>query len=146
MLNGDHVTQSHEHYNYRAYFETLLSYDTDAASSYFSNSYWYLDNGDINSCEPMNETHTSATNNGFIARWRRLSGSREVQLQFKLTKARPSFYLMNKTSYKKIIFKFLDVYQMVRRMQPNPLFLSAHETALAEGALAWYNMTSVDRV
>ena len=119
MLNGDHVTQSHEHYNYRAYFETLLSYDTDAASSYFSNSYWYLDNGDINSCEPMNETHTSATHDSFISRWSRDSGSRDVQLlwhlltdlcnvplfllprvplQIKLTKALPSFSLMNKTA------------------------------------------------
>jgi len=30
MLNGVSVTQLHEHYNYRAYFETLLTYGTDA--------------------------------------------------------------------------------------------------------------------
>jgi len=45
MLNGVPVTQSHEHYNYRNYPETLLTYGTDAASSHLSNSYWYLDNG-----------------------------------------------------------------------------------------------------
>jgi len=28
----------------------------------------------------MAETHTSATNDGFIARWSRLSGSRDAQL------------------------------------------------------------------
>jgi len=80
MLNGVPGTQSHEHSNYRAYLETLLTYGTDAASSYFSNSYWYLDSGDMNSCDPMPETHTSATNDGFIACWSRMSVSRDVQL------------------------------------------------------------------
>jgi hypothetical protein len=117
MANGVPVTQSHELYNYRAYLETLLTYGTDAASSHLSNSYWYLDTGDMQPRDPTAETHTSAINNGFIARWSRLSGSRDVQLlgrlhtdlcnvplfllprvplQIKLTKARPSFYLMNK--------------------------------------------------
>ena len=31
MLNVVPVTQSHEHYNYRAYLETFVSYGTDAA-------------------------------------------------------------------------------------------------------------------
>ena len=33
---------------------------------------------------------------------------------------------------------------MIRIVQPNPLIMSAHESALAEGALARYNMTRVD--
>jgi len=112
----------------------------------------------------MAETHTSSTNDGFIARWSRLSGSRDVQIfgrlhtdlcnvplfllprvqqHIKLAKARPSFYLMNKTADSKTTFKFLDAYLMVRRVQPNPLILSAHERALIEGALARYNITRV---
>jgi len=79
MVNGVPVTQSHEYYNYRAYLETLLTYDTDAASSHLSNSYWYLNKGDMQPSDPTAETHTSATNDGFIARWSRLSGSRDVQ-------------------------------------------------------------------
>ena len=67
-----------------------------------------------------------------------------VQLQIKLPKARPSFYLMNKTADMKTNFKFLDDYLMVKRVQPNPLILSAHERAQAEEALARYNMTRVD--
>ena len=47
MLNVVPVSQSHEHYNYRAYLEYLLKYGTDAASSRLSYSYWYLDSGDI---------------------------------------------------------------------------------------------------
>ena len=124
---------------------------------------WYLDNGDMNSCDPMAETHTSATNDGFIALWSRLSGIRDVQffgrlhtdlcnvplfllpkvqLQMKMTKVRPSFYMMNKSADTKTTFKFLDAYLMVS-VQPNPLILTAHETALALGALARYNRTSV---
>jgi hypothetical protein len=138
MLNRVPVTQSHEHYNYSAYLETLFTYGTDAASSHLSNSYWCLDNGDMNSCDPMAETRTSATNDGFIASWSRLIGSRDlqifgrlhtvlcnvplfllpkVQLQIKMTKARPSFYLMNKTADTKTTFKFLDAYLVVRRVQ-----------------------------
>jgi hypothetical protein len=64
-----------------------------------------------------------------------------VQLQIQLAKARPSFYLMNKTADTKTTFKFLDAYLMVRRVQPNPLILSAHETEVQKGALARYNMT-----
>jgi len=48
---------------------------------------------------------------------------------------------MNKTADTKTTFKFLDAYLMVRRVQPNPLILSAHETEVQKGALARYNMT-----
>jgi len=80
MVNGVPVTQSHEHYYYRSYLQTLLTFGTDAACSHLSNSYWYLDTGDMQPSDPTAETHTSATNDRFIARWSRLSGSRDVQL------------------------------------------------------------------
>jgi len=115
--------------------------------------------------DPTAETHTSATNNGFIARWTRLSGSRDFQLlgrlhtdlcnvplfllprvplQIKLTKARPSVYLMNESADTKTTFQFLDAYLLVRRVQPKPAILEAQEKALEKGALARYNMTRVD--
>ena len=78
MDNGVPVTQSHEHYNYRAYLETLLTYGTDAASSHLSNSYWHLDTGDMQPSDPKATTHTSAANDGFISRWCRLRDSRDV--------------------------------------------------------------------
>ena len=156
--------QSHGHYNYRAFLGTLINYGTDAASSHLSNSYWYLDTGDMQPSVPTAETHTSATNDGFIARWSRLSGSRDVQLlgrlhtdmfnvplfllprvplQIKLTNARPSFYLMNKSADTKTTFKFLDAYLLVRRVQPNPAILEAHKKALEKWALVRYNTTRV---
>jgi hypothetical protein len=165
MVNGARVTQSHEHYNYRAYLEPLLTYGTDAASSHLSNSYWYLDTGDMQPSDPTAETHTSATNDGILSRWSRLSGSRDVQLlgrlhtdlcnvalfllprvplQIKLKNARPSFYLIYKSADTETTFKFLDAYLLVRRVQPNPVILQAQEKALDKGALARYNMTGVD--
>ena len=137
MLNGVPVTQSHVHLNFRTYLETLLTYETYGASSHLSNSYWYLDNGDMLPSDPTAETYTSAKNDGFIARWSRLSCSRyillfvrlrndrcivplfllpSVTLQVKLTKARPRFYLMNKSSDTKTSFKFLDAYRLLGRV------------------------------
>jgi len=51
-LNGVNITQLGDLYNYRAYFETILSLRNDAASSHFANSYCYKDAGDILPCDP----------------------------------------------------------------------------------------------
>jgi len=51
---------------------------------------------------------------------------------------------MKETADTKTNFKFLDAYLMVRRVQPNPLTLSAHETVLVDRAYARYNMTRID--
>jgi len=67
-----------------------------------------------------------------------------VPLQIKLTKARPSFYLMNKSADTETTFKFLDAYLLVRRVQTSPAILEATEKALEKGALARYNMTRVE--
>jgi hypothetical protein len=60
MFNCFPVTQSPERFNFRAYLETLLTYGTDTTSSHLSNSYWYLDPGDMQPSDPTAETHTSA--------------------------------------------------------------------------------------
>jgi hypothetical protein len=78
MVNGVPITQSHEHYNYRAYLETLLTYGTYAASSHLSNYYWYLVTRDMQPSDPTAETHTSATKDGIISFRSTLSGSRDV--------------------------------------------------------------------
>jgi len=131
--------------------QNLLTYGTDAATSHFTNTYRYLQTGDMQPCEPTAETHTATTNEVFIARWTRLSGSRDVELfvrlqsvlsnlplfmlpgvklQIKLTKARPSYYPLNKTADSKTIFKLLDAYLLVRRLHPNPAISLAQTMAL----------------
>ena len=108
---------------------------------------------------------TGTTNKGFIARWNRIIQSNEVQLYgrlhsdfcnvpqyllpgvrllIKLTKARPSFYLMNKTADSKTTFKFLDAQLIVKCIKAHPNILIAHHTPLEKGFLARYNFTKVE--
>jgi len=161
-LNGLTITQATELYNYRSYFETLLTYGSDAATTHLTNAFWYLDDGDLLPCDP---TAADAKNKGFITRWKRIKQSKEVQLsgrihsdicnvplylipgvrmQIKLTKAMPSLYLMNKDAEKKMFFKFLDARLLVNRVRPSPSLLLAHNIALGKGALARYNLTRVE--
>ena len=100
--------------------------------------------------DPMAETHTTSTNDAFIPLWSRLSDSRDVQLfgrlhtdfcnvplfmlpgvqlQIRLAKALPSFYLMNKTADSKTTFKFLVTYLMVRRVQSNTNLVGSRQGA-----------------
>jgi len=51
-LNGVTITQATELYNYRSYFETLLTYGTDAAATHLTNAFWYLDDGDLLPSDP----------------------------------------------------------------------------------------------
>jgi len=116
-----------------------MTYGTDAAVKHLSNAYWYLDTGDMQPVHPSAENVTTITNRGFILRWNRISASREVQLfgrlnsdicnvplyllpgvrlQISLTKAPPSFTLMNKSVHSKNVFKFLDAQLLVSRVTP----------------------------
>jgi hypothetical protein len=118
-LTGVAVTQSNEHYNYLSYLETLLTYSTNTADSHLTKTYWYLESGDMRPCGPLVEIHTATTNEGFIARWPRLTGNRDFQLfgllhtdlcnvpffllpglrlHIKLTKALPSYYRISETA------------------------------------------------
>jgi len=102
---------------------------------------------------------------GFITRWDKIKQSKDVQLygrlhsdicnvpkfmlpgvnlNIKLTKARPSFYLMNATADSKTTFKFLDKKLFVKRIRPHPDLLSAHNDTLNDGAIALYNLTRVE--
>jgi len=65
-------------------------------------------------------------------------------MQIKLTKAKPIFYLMNKDEETKTVFKFLDAQHLVNHVRLSPSLLLAHNIALGTGALARYNLTSVE--
>ena len=126
-LNVVTITPAADLYQYRAYLETLLTYSRDAAALHLTNTFRYLDNGDMLHCDPS-ATYTDATNKGFIARWNRIKQNKEVEMvgrshsdicnvpthllpgvrmQIKLTKARREFFLVNKDADSKVIFKFL---------------------------------------
>jgi len=158
-LNGVNITQASEHYQYRSYLETLMTYGSDSASTHLSNAYWYLDTGDLQPVDPSAETVTAMTNKEFILCWKRISASREVQLfgrlhsdicnvplyllpGVRLTKARPSFYLMNKNVNLKTLFKFLDAQLLVRLN--SAILLADTATLKNRGTLACYNLTRVE--
>ena len=124
------MTQSGDLYHYLSYLETILTNGSDAGASLLTNSFWYLDRGDMLPCDPSKADNTAAaTNVEFLTRWDKVKQTKDVQLysrlhcdicnvpkfllpgvnlQIKLTKARSSFYLMNATADSKTTFKFLD--------------------------------------
>ena len=80
VLNSTTITQSSEHYNYRLYLETLLTYGTDAAATHLTNAYWYPDTGDMLPCDRTSATVTAVTNRGSITRWDNLSARKVLQV------------------------------------------------------------------
>ena len=51
-LKGLTIIQAAELNNYLSFFETILTYGSDAATSHLRNAFWYLDNDDLLPCEP----------------------------------------------------------------------------------------------
>jgi len=51
-LNGTTITPTSDLYQYRSYLATLLTYGRDAATSHLTNSFWYLDSGDLQVRDP----------------------------------------------------------------------------------------------
>ena len=112
-LNGTTITPTSNLYQYPSYLETLVTYGRDAAKSHLTNSFCYLDSGDLQTCDP---TKADPTNTGFGSRLNRIKQSKEVQLfgrlhsdicnvvpyllpvvmlQKKLTNGKRPFYLMS---------------------------------------------------
>jgi len=44
-LNVKTVTPAADYYNFRSFFETILTYASDAAVSHLTNGFWCLDDG-----------------------------------------------------------------------------------------------------
>ena len=163
-LNSVTINHAADLYHYRAYFETLLTYSSDAVTLHLTDTFWCYDNDDMGPCD-LTATATDATNKGSITRWDRINQSKEVEMvgrlhrdicnvpthllpgvriQIKLTKARREFYLMNKDVDSKVVFKFLDSQLLVKCVRANPVYLVAHNMALQAGAIAKYNLTRAE--
>jgi hypothetical protein len=141
-----------------------LTYGTDAAASPLTNAYWHTDGPEVVACNPTAD-NASKTNAGFVDRWNIMKQSKDIELygrihadicnvpsyilsniklQIKFTKARTSFFLMNKDKESKVEFKFLDAQLHVKRIKSNPAILAAHNEYLSKGILARYNFTRVE--
>ena len=143
-----------------------MTYGNDAATSHLTNTFWYLDSGDMLPCNPSTSDKTApAKNVGFITRWNKIKKYTDIQLysrlhsdicnvskflllaaniHIKLTKARSSFYLMNATADSKTTFKVLYAKLFVKRIKPHPDILSAHNETLEDGGIARYSLTRVE--
>jgi len=108
---------------------------------------------------------SAVTNECFITRWGKNSGSKELQLfghlhcdlfnvplvllpgvniPIRLTKERPSFNMMSKEADSKTTFKLLDSQLLVKRVKTDTVTPLAHVATLNTGALARYNMKNVE--
>jgi hypothetical protein len=115
-------------------------------------------------CDPM-ASYDDNTNHGFIARWMRIKQSKEielfgrihtdlcnlqkhllsgVQIQIKLTKSRPSFYVLANGTETKAKFKIIDAQLRVNRVKPTIDTIDSHNEVLEKGNLAQYHMTRVE--
>ena len=122
-----------------SYLETLLTYGRDDSTSHLTNSFWYLDSGDLQACDP---TIADPANMGFVARWNRIKQRKEVQLigrlnsdicnvvpyllpgvnlQIKLTKRKRSLYLMSTKADSITKFNFNEAYLIVNPIGRIPL-------------------------
>jgi len=72
-LNGTQITQASEHYGFRAYIKSLLTYGNDAAESHLRMEYWELDEGDFKAGDCSKPAELS--NTGFCARWNQVKKS-----------------------------------------------------------------------
>ena len=77
-INGKAVTQSHNHYHYKAYLENVLSYGTDARRTFLQGEGFFKDSpGHMNTVD-------NDDNKGFKNRRELCRGSREVELKGRL--------------------------------------------------------------
>lgn len=51
-VNQVTLTQANDLHYYHSFFETILTYGSDADASHLTNDFWYLDNGHLLPCDP----------------------------------------------------------------------------------------------
>ena len=140
---------------------TLLTYGNDAATTHLTDAMWILNDANLAACDP---TAGDSTKKVFMNRSSLTKKNQEIELygrirtdfcnvpvyllpglrlQIKFTKAKSSFYLMNKDAESKSVFQFLDAQLWVKRIRQNPTNPLAHNAVLSKGGVAIYNMTRV---
>jgi hypothetical protein len=66
-------------YPYRYYLETMVTYGSDAATPHLTNAFWYLDDGNMIACSPL-DTYIDNTSRGIVASWYRAKQSIKVEM------------------------------------------------------------------
>jgi hypothetical protein len=154
-LNKVCVSPPSNCYNYRAYIENLLNYDSGAKRSHLQTSFWYKDSpgemdfADNGGCETR-ETLSANTkivemfSNVHVDLFNQdkylLNG---VELGLKFIPARASFHLMSDEAAPKFKFEITNAELYVRKMQINPAIKNGISLGLLTSP-AKYPITRVD--
>lgn len=140
-LNGKPVSQSNVNYHYRAYFENLLNYGTDAVSTHLETCGWKLDGGKLDSLtentglesrrkmladndiiEVMGKIYSD-----FFNQQKLLLNNVDLKVVFSLEK--PEFYMLEDDKNSSYI-KILDATMYLNHVTVNPSILLAQEKVL----------------
>lgn len=139
-LNNKSISQSDNNYHYRAYFEKILNYGKDAASTHLETTGWSLDSGDLDSLEGvsikkrikqfknsskvelMGKIHADICNQS-----RLLLNNVDLKVIFNLEKS--DFYMMSKPEDHSQI-KILEATMYMNHITVNPNILVAHDRML----------------
>lgn len=141
-LNNKSISQSDNNYHYRAYFEKILNYGKDAASTHLEATGWTLDTGDLDSLdepalkkrvqqfkngakvEVMGKIHADMFNQSKLL-------LNNVDLKVVLNLEKPDFYMMCKAEDHSTI-KILEATMYMNHITVNPNILVAHHRMLTK--------------
>lgn len=143
-LNNTSISQNDNNYGYRAYFETLLNYGTDASMTHIESGGWVLDTpgkmddltdkmnlgldkrkeifGKSHLVEVFGKIHGDGLNTS-----RLLLNNVDVRIAFAFEK--PEFYIMEEDTGKSIV-SIEDATLFMNHVTLNPGILLAHEAVL----------------
>lgn len=139
-LNNKSISQSDNNYHYRSYFEKILNYGKDAASTHLETTGWNLDTGDMDSLEGvevkkrvkmykngakvelMGKIHADMFNQSRLL-------LNNVDLKVVLNLEKSDFYMMTKSTDESTI-KILTATMYMNHVTINPNILIAHHNIL----------------
>ena len=156
LMNGTLVTPSENTYSYKAFIETLLTYDGECKRSQLSAGMFYKDTA--------HKMDSIAGNNGMLVRKNRAAGSKEVDMvgrlhcdimnmnryiingvdvKLKLVKSKDDFNIFTTEEGKKYKTVLTHVSLFVKKCTLNPTVYNSHATILNGGATAKYPLKRI---
>jgi hypothetical protein len=133
-LNGKTVTLHETNYYYKAYFESLLNYGSDASDTHLVYNFWFLDSSGTLKDNSGYSNRLTYLNNSQTELYGRLhadlfsSGRLLIDGvdMIKLTRAPEDFYLLGSSDDTKVRIKILDATLFMTQVEVKPPLLLAH--------------------
>lgn len=139
-LNNKAISQSDNNYHYRSYFEKILNYGKDAASTHLETTGWNLDTGDMDSLDgvEIKKRIKMYKNGAKVELMGKIHGDmfnqsklllNNVDLKVILNLEKSDFYMMTKPNVDSNI-KILTATMYMNHVTINPNILIAHHNIL----------------